>query len=493
MPAADRRFTLAVTAVFLLLITLPYLLAIPPAGDAHVFGGILINVFDGNSYLAKAYQGWQGDWRFRLPYTAEPGEGLYIHLVYILIGHIARWTGLAIPFLHNAARVICGLVMLAALRRFLAAHLPEPRHQRAAFALAALGLGMGWAGFLFGAVTADFWVAEAYPLLAAFTNPHFPLGLALILWLATPRPWSGREAARLAGGAFLLGLVSPFGVATAALPWTGAALFDQPARAGHIRRAAVIILGGAPVLLYDYLTILNDPVLAGWNAQNLTVSPPWWDLLLSLSPALPLALAGMRRAPRPLAAWAALGLALIFIPFGLQRRFMLGLHLPLAALAALGLDRLRRWRAPLRGLLILLVMPTPLLILALAWFGVTTRSPQLYLSRGEAEAFAWLAAHAPPESLIIAAPETGMFLPAYTGLRVIYGHPFETVNAEAEKAALENLFATGDAAAWQAFAAARGAEYIFSGPRERALRAELPLAGLALEFDSGGVQIYRVP
>ena len=35
--------------------------------------------------------------------------------------------------------------------------------------------------------------------------------------------------------------------------------------------------------------------------------------------------------------------------------------------------------------------------------------------------------------LILSSPEMGLFIPAQTGRRVLYGHPFETVNADAEK------------------------------------------------------------
>jgi hypothetical protein len=45
---------------------------------------------------------------------------------------------------------------------------------------------MGWLALFTGAFTSDFWVAETYPFLSAYANPHFPLGLALVLWLLTP-------------------------------------------------------------------------------------------------------------------------------------------------------------------------------------------------------------------------------------------------------------------------------------------------------------------
>ena len=50
-----------------------------------------------------------------------------------------------------------------------------------ALILALFGSGLGWISALFGGITSDFWVAEAYPFLSMYTNPHFPLGLGLLL------------------------------------------------------------------------------------------------------------------------------------------------------------------------------------------------------------------------------------------------------------------------------------------------------------------------
>ena len=46
-----------------------------------------------------------------------------------------------------------------------------------------LGSGLGWIAAFFQQSTSDLWVAEAYPFLSAYTNPHFPLAIALMLFL----------------------------------------------------------------------------------------------------------------------------------------------------------------------------------------------------------------------------------------------------------------------------------------------------------------------
>src|SRR3970282_2930738 len=61
-----------------------------------------------------------------------------------------------------------------------------------------------------GEFTSDLWGAEAYPFLSAYANPHFPIGLALVVWLLTPQ--TGDKGWLLAIMSFILALISPFGV-----------------------------------------------------------------------------------------------------------------------------------------------------------------------------------------------------------------------------------------------------------------------------------------
>ena len=45
----------------------------------------------------------------------------------------------------------------------------------------------------------------------------------------------------------------------------------------------------------------------------------------------------------------------------------------------------------------------------------------------------WLNENTDPDVLILADEEVGLLIPSITGRRVLYGHPFETVNAENER------------------------------------------------------------
>lgn len=483
-------------------ISLPYIYAWRAGGAAYQFAGFLINPLDGITYIAKMYQGWEGNWAYKLAYSAQPGAGAYINLFYLALGHLARLARLPLLVVYHATRLLGALCLLWALWRFYGAIFPaleDDRQRRAAFTLAALGSGLGWLALPFGAITSDFWVSEAYPFLAAYTNPHFPFSLALMLLLLTPPgKLHGHSLAVFATAALLLSVISPFALVVMWIVSSAAWLHQWILTRSADWRAALRLLGvgisGSPLLLYYLWVARTDPLIAAWNAQNINPAPPLWDFLIAFAPVLLALVAGLGVKAKMqkgintilpfapvqpggfalISIWAVLGIILIYLPIGFQRRFIFGLWIPWAALAAWGLEQLAQymkkpyqfWARWLFGLAI----PTNILLIVMAFFGVQTHAPRFYLTIDEVQALAWIEAHTPPDALILASPEMGAFIPAYTGRRVIYGHPYETVNAAAEQSLVEQFFA-GEPG--EEFLTTRGVDIIFYGPREQTFGSAL--------------------
>ena len=507
-------FPLIIGAIALLAVTAPYLFAARAGGADFVFSGFLLNPLDGNSYLAKMYQGRAGSWQFTLPFTVDPGEGDYLFLFYLALGHLARLLSLPNLLVFHLARLLGAAFLLWTLWRYFGALFAASRPRKTAFALAALGSGMGWLLIASGALPSDFWVAEAYPFLSSFANPHFPLSLGLMLWLLMPpldAPLSFGRMLALAAASLALSLLSPFGIVIVTLILGAELLIRLWARTalrGGIARLLLTVLPGAPALLYDLWVVRVHPALAVWDAQNLTPSPPLWDTLLSFSPALILAAVAAWGLLRPgggdspqktvsprdwrlLLLWAGLSLVLMYLPLGLQRRFLMGLYIPLSGLAALGLEflagehpRRYRWLTVATFTLSLL---TNLLVIAAGFAAASTHSPKVYLTRGEWDALAWIEAHSAPDALVLAAPETGLLIPAHTGRRVLYGHPYETVNAAAMEAAVTAFFdGSLTPAEVDDFLRQNAVDLIFYGPRERLGEIALP-ANWQTVFRAGDV------
>lgn len=488
----------------------PYLAGLWLAGPEQVFGGFLLNPQDGNSYLAKMRLGWQGEWRFYLPYSLERGGGAYLFLFYILLGHIARITNTSVLLTFHIVRLLSAIILTYAIYRLC-------RRWRKDFTasgvlllwiLILFGSGLGWIAGLFGGFTSDFWVAEAYPFLSMFTNPHFPLGLGLLLllfdMLAGGLRW--RQAPLLTLLGLVLAVIQPFAVVVGAVVWAGLILWDfLTARRTGLLPAATFILGGGVVLVFQYLSIQNDPVLALWDSQNLTPAPPVWDFLISFSPAFIFAgaqvvhLVQSRNLERYrlFVIWLAAGIVLLYLPFNLQRRFLLGFFIPCAFLGALGAIRIAgqipKGRLLFTRAILTVSLVTNLFILLGGFGAMAQREPRLFISRDEQAAFEWMNGQENESGPILASEETGMFIPAYTGWRVVYGHPFETIQAEQRKAELHAIFSGGlDTNEIKNYVEKNRIRWVFWGPRERQVGGGQPFADYPIAYQNRSVTIYFV-
>jgi len=490
----------------LALTVLPYCIAALTAGQDFVFGGFLFNPLDGNSYLAKMRQGWEGSWQFHLPFSVEQGEGSYLFLFYLFLGHAARFTGIPLPWMFHLSRVAATILLCFSLSRFIAQAVQEPSRRIWVLILAVFGGGLGWLAFPFGGFTSDFWVAEAYPFLSAYANPHFPLSLAILCWLFSlpdgSLPWRWLIASVFAST--LLAIISPFGILLAVgimiIRWIWHPRRDFAN--GWVPLAAVV-LGGIPPLAYQYITILNDPLLRAWNNQNLTPTPPLWDLVVAFSPALVLAVPGAWQAfrrrsilDRTVIAWAGAGLVLMLLPFGLQRRMMAGIFIPLSILAVEGIEVISRCSASrfrrIALVTTLFSVPTMLLVLAAGIFGGVSHDLSLGITPAEKQAFQWIQKNTPTESVILASPTLGGFIPGWTGRRVVYGHPFETIMADEKKGQVEAFFRSNGSVEAFAQPGLNTVEFILWGPREKAYGNSKGLSGYPQVFSSGDVQIYAL-
>ncbi len=511
----ERVFPVVVGICVLFLVSIPYGLAAQKAGSGHVFGGFLLNPLDGNSYLAKMVQGMEGAWRFQLPFTGKPGDGAYLFLFYLGLGHVARLARLPAVVIFHLARLASSGLLLWALWDFWGQVFNRVSSRRLAFGLSALGSGSGWLLVAWGGFTSDFWVAEAYPFLSMYANPHFALGLAILLWILSP----GHECdtgwkimVGTACGGLLLGVINPFGVVVGIMVLGGNWLWhfvrrERGARENFMRMAVLGVVG-MPSLIYALWVTSHDPAFRSWNAQNLTPSPAVWDLVVSLSPAVLVGVWGLvtwvGNSRRPglapdatLVSWLVLGITAIYLPLALQRRFMMGLFIPVTGLAVLGLEnlfgsRLSRFRLAGWGLMIL-SLPTNLMILLAAYNGIQNLDPAIYMAQTEMDALVWIANHAEGGDIILASPEMGLFIPAYTGKRVLYGHPFETVDAARQEAMVIDFFRNGrQVEAVEAFVVEHDVGYVFLGPREDILGEVAIPEGWVLVYWEGDVRVYWV-
>jgi hypothetical protein len=263
-------------------------------------------------------------------------------------------------------------------------------------------------------------------------------------------------------------------------------------------------LGGALLLLYQFYAIRSNPILSGWDAQNLTPAPSVLNLFLGLLPAFLFALMGLRTAwvernlpgRRQLILWLPLAVILIYFPFNLQRRFMLGLFVPIGALAALGCAALPVKRSLSRVLMTALTVLSLFTNLIIVWGGLSAarqHDPALFINANEADALDWLSQNASTGDIVLASPEIGLLIPARSNLRVLYGHPFETLNASIEEQNIKNFYAGQmNLEQAQSYISEHHVAWVYWGPHEQALGTSALLNSLPVAYLNPVVTIYQI-
>lgn len=521
-------------AIVMLVTALPYLLGALLNTPDQIFGGVLIGLEDRYSYLAKMVQGAQGEWLFHLPYTSTPHPGIFLYPFYLVLGKFSALFALSHEGLYHMARVVLGFICLLVTYRFIAEFVVSPAVRFVALALSTLAGGPGWIAFLLGQSTIldslplEFIVSEGFTFLMLYALPHLLLARALLL-LGAIGVWRAGQSGSIkltlgAGGLWLImSIIQPV-FSAVALALAGLMFLSRTIvqRRPHWLQARAGIIAGimaVPMVVYVLLLFNVDPIFRPWLQTAITSPGP---LLYLVSYGLPLlfAIGGLayvlrRHSPGLLfiALWGLAGPLLVYAPTNAQRRLIECWQIPLSILAVYGLTRfvllpLRRWRARrawrystqklergLITLLIVLLMPTYLIMIGWHIGAAVTRWPVVYHSAGLIAATDWLTQNASYADGVLLAYNTGTVVPARAPVRVMLGHPSETIAVDERKAEVRQFFDPATSDAWRRDLLTRlSLNYVWYGPEERALGDYDPAQSPFLRqvFVAGDVQLFKV-
>lgn len=527
----ERRWVLVWTLLVLFLTSIPYLVGWYTAvKTGSTFGGFVVGVDDGTSYLAKMARGARGSWLFQIVYTSEPHKGRLFYLFYTLLGKLVvllpggdSALPLRLVWLYHLARLFFDALLLATIYRFAAEFIPAAADRRVAWLLVVLGGGLGW---LLVALRLDNWLhstpldfilPEGFTFLTIFTLPHIALArslflLGLLAWVRNTGSdgdsgWQA-TAVQLGGCWLFMGFIVPFyplvgGVvigATIVVRWIARRSFP-------LREAQIALLAGlivSPVVIYSGVVFITDPIMKGWSEQNLILSPsPLHFLAAYLAPGLA-ALLGLYFSSRKatgkyslLLAWALVIPPLLYIPFNLQRRLIESYQLALYPLAVIGLSTAFKGRIKmvLVTCLFVLMMPTSIMLLVGSTTAAASGRAPIYHTATEVEMAGWLERNTARDALVLSAYRTGNFLPAWAPVKSYYGHGPETIYFGSKKADVEQFYDESTPDAWRsAFLEQNGIDYFVCGPDESALGGYCGSIQTALTpvFDRSGWRLYQV-
>lgn len=523
---------------------IPYWLGNLLAAHDLVYMQLIMNPEDAQTYWAKMLQGYDGAWLYTITFTPEPHGAAGVGIFYVWLGQLARGLGVSLTAVWHGSRFVASIILFLTIFRFVATFLADGRSRWTAYLLSIFGSGMGWLLFVLGqnywlgAFPVDFKQPGAHIFFTALTFPHISLGTAVILFdilvlkkisnqfSANGKQWRLAVLAGLAN--VVLGIAYPFLIyivaATAVftyalLVWQNRKILWQTGW-----QIATIFLIPAPLYLYYLSVWRSNEVFRLWDAQAGTPAAPWPHYLIAFGPMLLLAVLFYWKKPekRPqfiiLWLWILTAALLLYSPLNAQRRFIQGVHVPLAVLASAGFVQivLPRWQngrfwqklithpryetAKLRRFVIMLFLLGMSLSNIYLWLDVTRiaalTQPDLFFRPSvELEAIDWLRENGEGTAVILGSYQTGNLVAAQAGQRVMLGHWAETVDFVGKETAVNQFFQSDTSHAWrQDLIHKFEINYIWYGPREQALGEFDPATAnyLAIFFQNNSITIYSV-
>ena len=536
-----RRFHL-VAALFLFALTLPYLWALATTPDGFIYGGLLYNPDDQNVHLAWARAAFDGQFFFRDFFTTENLNGetpLFTNLFCWLIGTLSRITHLPLVVVYHLARVVFAFLALRWFFALCALWTSDKRARFLALVFMAFSGGAGWLVFLFPNRTwidradGNLMMPEAWTFTSALIFPLYIASMALLIFVflqveLARRTSRMKHAIFAALAAFLLTNIHtydaiPLGIILLAWSVKSTPLFGRTFGEERIssrlsRLAPIVALCGTiPPILYQLYVFKNSSEFQ-IKALTKTAAPPLGDVLLSYSPLLILAVAGLilsrkMQIGRVALLWFLVTFLCVYAPVSFSRKMIEGLHLPLCFLAALGasalLDKVsvpmaRRALAAI-GVIVLSTSSFNFVAWCLSNASDNNRSrtqflmPPLYLARDDHAALQWISANAPQGRAVLCLPFLGNYAPRETGRNVYVGHRWETLNFGRKLADTLRFFGLGESIRQSNMEADQARRFlrdnrigvVVIGSYEKDFGARLPL-NLKLLHQTGNTGVYAV-
>lgn len=525
--ASEWRWVIILGVIFVLLAFTPLILVSLRGTPNWQFMGILHNFQDGATYFSKMRLGFIGDWLVQFQHTSEPQNGALIQLLYPLLGHFSHLTNLPIAIVFHVVRAIAALMMYLSLYYLAAVVWSNIRSRRLFFIIVSVGAGFGWflAPLLNTIEFPDFaWIPEAFPFLSSLMNVHFPLTIGCIAILASLlililRPGAETDPAlswtplSIAILSIFISVLYPQALVPIGLSLAGIGVLYLLNKKSIPRRFlhAVLAIGlpALPFAGYYLISVQHDPVLTEWNRQNVTLSPPFLYLLLGFGLPLILAIPALIRAIRRMEMdgdrfmllWLGATVVLMYLPTNFQRRFAVGIMLPIAYFAVRGIDQTwikhvnRKAQRLVAVVLIFVMSISPLFALFLPILPALAGNPAqvtgIFLPSDYFQAYRAIDVLNRPNDVVLASPVVSTWIPGWTRSRVVYGHPYETLDAD-RKLNEVNAWFSGelDADACTALIEQYSVRYVLVGPEELALGTPSCTEGMRVVAEFPSVTVY---
>lgn len=502
--------------------SIPYWLGKSLETENLIFRGAYIDTADYAVHLSMMQAGRSGEWAYQMRFTSEEHTPAYIRLFYIFLGHISRWFNLEIEFIFQTARWVFGITALWTIWLLFQKLFSNAKTATLTLLLTSLGGGIGWLQLIIGAPLEpispiDLWLIDAYMLFSIALFPAFSftlslMAIALFLFLEYLENAQWQYILGVCISAVLSQLFNPIAFASIDIAMCGAVIFtclkNKKIEWKQVSALGVIALTQIPLLIYNLLILVRDPVWSQFTAQNETLSPPLIFYIWGFLPFWTFAIFGvfysLREKNIPMSTmifWVCAAFLLAYSPTLIQRRFLLGITIPLGALAIYGMQKLiekipaslhfiKKRSALLIFTYISIASISSLFLILNSSLYIYTKPANLFYSQDLLQASQWLDKNASLQDLVLASQETSQIFAQTTPLKMYFGHEMETLYFDKKQA---EVFAYYEGRSSNEWLTQTPVKWVIYGPYEVKINNNF-VAGenLSLVYENETVKIFKV-
>jgi hypothetical protein len=479
-PAARARELLLVRLSILVVLSvmaLPYAYGYLSERNGSHFVGQVFSIEDFCVYMSWARQAFDGHLFARNLFTTDPQLGHQINLLFLLIGNLARLTGLPIVAVWFLMQIIGGVTLLWCIYRFYLYIVPSDTQIRlTAFGFVLIGSGFSWLFWVKDhnpvvfLPTADSQQPEALIFPTIYVSALMSISSTLILGtlfclFAAHRTGRIRFAVCAGIQGLILGSIHSYDVIHISASWIVFMLVSMVYRRKidieMIRQAALAGLVALSTIIYQFYQIQHDPVFfkRAFQATTLTLPISFYLVGYGLLAALGVVGSVAKLSATStqgtadsdtekwqfLLCWVVAGLGLIYIvPVPFQRKLIMGEAIPLCLVAGVGAVQTikRYWPGNHTTGLIGLVIFSSISSFVFLYRDCaiidqyrqnpaeTITSP--FISSESMDILKWIRTNSKPHESVLAPPKLALFVPGYCDRATFVAHWGETPNC-AEK------------------------------------------------------------
>lgn len=453
----ERNWVLMIAAIAAILASIPYIWgAFLTPGGTH-FTGLTHNIDDGAVYLSWIRQIADGSLFYHNLYAPAAGQGGQFNILFLIMGLVVKLTMLPTVWVFHGFRIALSILVVWAAWVFLFNLLGNRAERKLCVLLLCFSSGIGW---LMGVVKAgtgsvDMWQPEAITFLSMYLNPLFLAGLMLMigsfhfLLLAEK---TGKLAHGLWAGVCLLLLanIHTYDVITVGCVWfvwfIASSILRKSINARTLLLSLIAAAMALPALAYQYHLYSIDSVFQA-RANTVIASPSFLSYLMGFGVIIIGAILGIYAIVKQWASfarvpsrifpviWAVVGFVVAYIPVAQQRKLIMGVHIPLCILCAIGVSWAigklpRKFQLETLVVLVVILVQSNVSflkndIVLLGGLKTVTIFPA-YVTDSQLKAIDYIRQNASSEDTVFASPLVSLFVPAIAGKRVYYGHWSET-------------------------------------------------------------------